>query len=66
MLLLRRCWARVQINSASISTYGNRVSGYFLCKRLFGQKIRDDNKLRKIKELSKILKDTDPANEMIN
>ena len=32
-----------------------------------GQKIRDDNKLRKIKiELSKILQDTDPANEMIN
>ena len=39
----------------------------FYVKDLFGQKIRDDNKLRKIKiELSKILKDTDPANEMIN
>ena len=57
----------VQINSASISTYGNRVMDIFYVKDLFGQKIRDDNKLRKIKiELSKILKDTDPANEMIN
>ena len=57
----------VQINSASISTYGNRVMDIFYVKDLFGQKIRDENKLRKIKvELSKILTDTDPANEMIN
>ena len=57
----------VQINSASISTYGNRVMDIFYVKDLFGQKIRDENKLRKIKvELSKILTDTDPANEMIS
>ena len=57
----------VQINSASISTYGDRVVDIFYVKDIFGEKLIDKNKIDKIKfELINILKDMDSANEMIN
>ena len=56
----------MQINSASISTYGDRVVDIFYVKDIFGEKLIDKNKIDKIKfELINILKDMDSANEMI-
>ena len=56
----------IQINSASISTYGDRVVDIFYVKDIFGQKLIDENKIDQIKfELISILQQMDSANEMI-
>ena len=56
----------IQINTALISTYGNRVADIFYVKDLFGQKIIDNKKILKIKnDLLNILTKIDPSNEKI-
>ena len=56
----------LQVNTASISTFGNRVKDNFYVNDLFGQKISDKNKISEIKLLIlKNLKEIDPANEMV-
>ena len=56
----------LQVNTASISTFGNRVKDNFYVNDLFGQKISDKKKISEIKLLIlKNLKEIDPANEMV-
>jgi [protein-PII] uridylyltransferase len=55
-----------QINTANVSTYGDRVVDIFYIKNAFGSKIDDDMTIEKIKtSIFKILEETDPANQMI-
>ena len=56
----------LQINSASVSTYGDRVVDIFYVKNMFGSKIDDNLTIEKIKmHILKILEETDPANQMM-
>jgi len=56
----------IQIKTASISTYGNRVVDIFYVKDIFGQKITDEKKILKIRNvLLNTLTKTDPSNEKI-
>ena len=56
----------IQIKTASISTYGNRVVDIFYVKDIFGQKIIDEKKILKIRNvLLNTLTKTDPSNEKI-
>ena len=49
----------LQIQSASISTYGTRVTDIFYVKDFFGQKIQDEKSIKKVKsELLNILNKT--------
>ena len=54
----------LQINTASVSTYGDRVVDIFYVKNMFGLKIDDNLTIKKIKtHILKILEETDPANQ---
>ncbi len=56
----------IQIKTALISTYGNRVVDIFYVNDIFGQKIIDEKKIIKIRnDLLNILTVTDPSNEKI-
>ena len=56
----------LQINSASVSTYGDRVVDIFYVKNVFGTKIDDNLTIEKIKMyILKILEKTDPANQLM-
>ncbi len=56
----------MQVNTASISSYGNRAQDIFYISDLFGEKIKNDEKIREIKTLLLTnLKQIDPANEMV-
>ena len=51
----------IQIKTASISTYGNRVVDIFYVNDIFGQKITDEKKILKIRNvLLNTLTKTDP------
>ena len=53
----------LQIQMASVSTYGDRVVDVFYVKDGYGLKITDEDRLEKIRgELLQVLKDSDPAN----
>ena len=55
-----------QINTANVSTYGDRVVDIFYIKNAFGLKIDDNITIEKVKtSIFKILEETDPANQMI-
>ena len=55
-----------QINTANVSTYGDRVVDIFYVKNAFGLKIDDNVTIEKVKiSILKILEETDPANQMI-
>ena len=55
-----------QINTANVSTYGDRVVDIFYIKNAFGSKIDDNVTIEKVKtSILKILEETDPANQMI-
>ena len=52
-------YSDLQIQSASISTYGTRVTDIFYVKDFFGQKIQDEKSIKKVKsELLNILNKT--------
>ena len=52
----------LQIASAKISTYGERVVDVFYVKDVFGMKVDHDGKLRQI-EVTLLAALSDPANE---
>ena len=55
----------LQIQTASVSTYGDRVVDVFYVKDGFGLKITSESRLEKLqKELLDVLKDSDPANQV--
>ena len=55
-----------QINTANVSTYGDRVVDIFYIKNAFGSKVDDFSTMEKIKSsILKILEETDPANQMM-
>jgi len=55
----------LQIQTASVSTYGDRVVDVFYVKDGFGLKITSESRLEKLqKELLNVLKDSDPANQV--
>jgi [protein-PII] uridylyltransferase len=55
-----------QINTANVSTYGDRVVDIFYIKNAFGSKIDDNIAIEKVKQsIFQILEETDPANQMI-
>ena len=55
-----------QINTANVSTYGDRVVDIFYIKNAFGSKIDDDISIEKVKQsIFQILEKTDSANQMI-
>ncbi len=54
-----------QINTANVSTYGDRVVDIFYIKNAFGSKIYDTLTIEKVKiSILRILEETDPANQM--
>ena len=56
----------LQINTASVSSYGDRVVDIFYVKNAFGSKIEDDLTIEKVKmNILKNLEETDPANQMM-
>ena len=56
----------LQINTASVSSYGDRVVDIFYVKNAFGSKIEDDLTIEKVKmKIFKNLEETDPANQMM-
>ena len=64
---ITRCIAELglQIQMASVSTYGDRVVDVFYVKDGFGLKITNEARLEKIsKELYQVLCESDPANEV--
>ena len=55
----------LQIQMASVSTYGDRVVDVFYVKDGFGLKITSETRLDKIRqELLRVLQESDPANEV--
>ena len=55
-----------QINTANVSTYGDRVVDIFYIKDAFGSKVDDFSTMEKVKSsILKILEETDPANQMM-
>ena len=55
----------LQIQTASVSTYGDRVVDVFYVKDGFGLKITSETRLARIqKDLLKVLEDSDPANQV--
>ena len=55
----------LQINTANVSTYGDRVVDIFYIKDAFGLKIDNNESMDKVKmSILKILEETDPANQM--
>jgi [protein-PII] uridylyltransferase len=55
----------VQIQTASVSTYGDRVVDVFYVKDSFGLKIERESRIKVIREtLLKVLEDSDPANQV--
>ena len=55
----------LQIQTASVSTYGDRVVDVFYVKDGFGLKISSEARREKLQqELLEVLKDTDPANQV--
>ena len=55
-----------QINTANVSTYGDRVVDIFYLKNAFGSKIDDKMTIEKVKRsIFQILEETDPANQTI-
>ena len=55
----------LQINTANVSTYGDRVVDIFYIKDAFGLKIVNNESMDKVKmSILKILEETDPANQM--
>ena len=55
----------VQIQTASVSTYGDRVVDVFYVKDSFGLKIERESRIKTIREtLLKVLEDSDPANQV--
>ena len=55
----------LQINTANVSTYGDRVVDIFYIKDAFGLKIDNNKSMDKVKmSILKILEETDPANQM--
>ena len=55
----------LQINTANVSTYGDRVVDIFYIKDAFGLKIDNKESMDKVKmSILKILEETDPANQM--
>ena len=55
----------MQVNTASISSFGNRIQDIFYVNDLFGQKITDHRKISEIKSvILRNLKEIDPSNEM--
>ncbi len=56
----------IQINSATISTYGNRVIDIFYIKNIFGEKITSKNEIEKVQNsLLNIINEPDPTNKLI-
>ena len=52
----------LQIQMASVSTYGNRVVDVFYVKDAFGLKIENEERLERIRrELAEVLEESDPA-----
>jgi [protein-PII] uridylyltransferase len=55
-----------QINTANVSTYGDRVVDIFYLKNAFGLKIEDNTTIEKVRNsIFNILEESDPANQMI-
>ena len=55
----------LQINTANVSTYGDRVVDIFYIKDAFGLKIDNNKSVDKVKmSILKTLEETDPANQM--
>ena len=55
----------IQIQLASVSTYGDRVVDVFYVKDSFGLKIESQNRIDTIRQtLLKVLEDSDPANQV--
>ena len=55
-----------QINTANVSTYGDRVVDIFYLKNAFGSKIDDNTTIEKVRNsIFNILEESDPANQMI-
>ena len=55
----------LQINTANVSTYGDRVVDIFYIKDAFGLKIDNNKSMDKVKmSILKTLEETDPANQM--
>ena len=55
----------LQINTANVSTYGDRVVDIFYIKDAFGLKIDNNESMDKVKmSILKTLEETDPANQM--
>ena len=55
----------LQINTANVSTYGDRVVDIFYIKDAFGSKIDNNKSMDKVKmSILKTLEETDPANQM--
>ena len=54
-----------QINTANVSTYGDRVVDIFYLKNAFGSKIDDNKTIEKVRNgIFHILEESDPANQM--
>ena len=54
-----------QINTANVSTYGDRVVDIFYLKNAFGSKIDDNKTIEKVRNgIYHILEESDPANQM--
>jgi [protein-PII] uridylyltransferase len=55
-----------QINTANVSTYGDRVVDIFYLKNAFGLKIEDNTTIEKVRNsIFNILEESDPANQTI-
>jgi [protein-PII] uridylyltransferase len=55
----------LQIQTASVSTYGDRVVDVFYVKDGFGLKITSETRLQAIQQaLLEVLKTSDPANQV--
>ena len=55
----------LQIKTANVSTYGDRVVDIFYLKNAFGSKIDDNKTIEKVKNgIYHILEESDPANQM--
>ena len=56
----------LQINTANVSTYGDRVVDIFYVKNAFGSKIEDDSKIEKVRNcIFNILEELDPVNPIL-
>ena len=56
----------LQINTANVSTYGDRVVDIFYVKNAFGSKIEDDSKIEKVRNcIFNILEESDPVNPIL-